>query len=274
MFLPCDPTNYNIDLTTPGYMEKLFQSLGVDFALGEYQGRDAYRISCPYHPDPGPSCRVYANGLGGFNCFGCKKTGTLSDLVAHVRGIAGPTSRQEALQYIASLNGYSQYIDPFKNCVKVYEYRDRHGFVVKLKRFKGYDEPGGKIFDQTQRKPGGGFKWKDLDEKALYMLHNLDKLQFVDTVVVVEGEKAADSVNAALKAWGLDNYVVATTSGDAGTWRDKFIADLERKKIIILPDSDVAGQDYANNVLNTCIQHGLGTWHASRRMLTEWSTTT
>jgi hypothetical protein len=169
------------------------------------------------------------------------------DLVAHVRGIAGPTSRQEALQYI----------DPFKNCVKMYEYRDRHGFVVKLKRFKGYDEHGGKIFDQTQRKPGGGFKWKDLDEKALYMLHNLDKLQFVDTVVVVEGEKAADSVNAALKAWGLDNYVVATTSGDAGTWRDKFIADLERKKIIILPDSDV---DYANNVLNTCIQHGLP-WH-------------
>ena len=59
-------------------------------------------------------------------------------------------------------------------------------------------------------------------------------------VGIFEGEKDADA------AAQVDKTIVATTAPmGAGKWRDEFTQTLSRRRVLIVPDRDRAGQDHA-----------------------------
>lgn len=63
--------------------------------------------------------------------------------------------------------------------------------------------------------------------------------------IVVEGEKACDTLNAALRAAGcLDLIAVATVTGASTIPADTVLAALKGHEVILWPDNDDAGRDH------------------------------
>jgi len=77
-----------------------------------------------------------------------------------------------------------------------------------------------------------------------YVLYNLPNVIKSDVVYFVEGEKDADNLNKI----GL---VATTTVGGASGFnkhKEEYTKFLENKKVYIIPDNDIAGNKYAQNV--------------------------
>ena len=79
------------------------------------------------------------------------------------------------------------------------------------------------------------------------MLFNLPVLQFADTVFVTEGEKDAITVTE-LALRGEFGIAVGTTSGGSHSWDASLAKDLTGHRVVILPDDDEAGKQYADAV--------------------------
>ncbi|CAG0994334.1 hypothetical protein MTYP_02455 [Methylophilaceae bacterium] len=88
--------------------------------------------------------------------------------------------------------------------------------------------------------------------KPLYCLHLLamrpDALTWI-----VEGEKAADALNKAFQAWGMEMQQVATTSGGAQSAHTADWRPLAGRQVVIWPDNDDPGTKYAAQVCE-CLQ--------------------
>jgi putative DNA primase/helicase len=85
------------------------------------------------------------------------------------------------------------------------------------------------------------------------VLYRLDRLQGQHGCAIVEGEKDANNLTEA----GL----LATTSVfGSGAWRHEYALQLVVagiRFIVIFPDNDAAGEKYAQEVLDFCLQAGL-----------------
>ena len=114
----------------------------------------------------------------------------------------------------------------------VYPYADESGVVLyEVCRF---DDPK----DFRQRRPGEGWGLGDV-RRVLYRLPEL--IDSIGTVYVVEGEKDADR----LRELG----VVATTSAQgAKSARKTDWTPLEGRDVVVLPDNDPEGREYATAV--------------------------
>src|SRR6266851_3959508 len=211
------PTVFNFE-KTPEFMEKLGTVLGIEFTKS---GKN-YKTLCLYHTDTRPSLCVDPRGLGQFYCYGCKQAGTLSDIVMKVRGFK---NRKDALVFMVEVNGAeSHYVDPDHNYT-IYSYRDKMGFLKKQEMRHKFKD---KSF--TQRIPvGAGWEYK----QGPPMLYNLDKLQIADTIFMVEGPKDCETIGRHIH----DPFIVATTTGGAGTWDDSCADDLVGKRVVLMPDN-------------------------------------
>ncbi len=91
----------------------------------------------------------------------------------------------------------------------------------------------------------GSYSWQAKHAPAPRPPYNLHKIaQYPDmTVLVVEGEKAAD---AAAKLF--PGRVVVTSSGGANAARQTDWSSLEGRDVVIWPDNDEAGRKYARDV--------------------------
>lgn len=118
-----------------------------------------------------------------------------------------------------------------------YEYRDARGLEhMRVLRFETPD--GRKTFTPISRSGSG---WVLGDPPGLLPLYRLPELRGAARLYVVEGEKAADSA----RELGL----VATTSAHGASAAAK--ADwspVAGKDVVILPDNDVPGERYAQDV--------------------------
>lgn len=105
-------------------------------------------------------------------------------------------------------------------------------------------------FDGQQFQPGEPPKPEA--GKPLYGLHLLtirpDALAWI-----VEGEKAADALNKAFKAWEVDMQHVATTSGGMSSASGTDWTPLAGQCVVMWPDNDEAGAKYAAEVCK-CLQ--------------------
>jgi hypothetical protein len=125
--------------------------------------------------------------------------------------------------------------------VTTYPYHDERGdLLYEVVRF----EP--KSF--AMRRPDGAGGWVWNMNGVRLVAYRLPDLQGHETVFVVEGEKDAD----ALAAVGLP----ATTSAwGAGSWKDRYAGQLVAagvQRVVILPDNDDIGRDYARAVEHSC----------------------
>lgn len=126
-----------------------------------------------------------------------------------------------------------------------WQYRDRNGNVLFL--VCRFDPPGGnkKIVPYTYGRRNGrlGWHWKaSTAPRALYGLDRLAALPDVP-VIVCEGEKAADAAEAM-----FPDVVAVTSPNGAGAAAKADWAPLADREVIVWPDNDADGKNYAETV--------------------------
>jgi 5S rRNA maturation endonuclease (ribonuclease M5) len=165
--------------------------------------------------------------------------GGVLDLIAHKRG----GDRAAALAWWRE---HFEAHAPSKRQVAVYRYEDSAGELVhEVVRF----DP--KEFRQRRPDGKGGHIWNM--QGVSPTLYNLPSVANAaargELVVVVEGEKDADRLNAL-------GFVATCNAGGAGKWKAEHSEQLAGARVVILPDNDDAGQAHAEAVaaaLSGCV---------------------
>jgi 5S rRNA maturation endonuclease (ribonuclease M5) len=116
--------------------------------------------------------------------------------------------------------------------------------VKRVLRFPNYAD-GHKHFTQRKWSPDSG--WLPTVKGVGAVLYNADRLILTGTVIIVEGEKDADSISG-LHLSGRGGETIGVTSGGKGTWHAKLAKQLRGKAVIVMPDNDAPGEDYAVTV--------------------------
>jgi hypothetical protein len=123
--------------------------------------------------------------------------------------------------------------------VLTYEIRDASGLLVAVHDRRDHTD-GSKTFiwRQPDGTPGlGRLPGVDL---PLYGIHRLDG--FASTVVLVEGEKAAEAL------WTIGIAAVGTVTGAASTPGSAALADLNGRRVILWPDADEVGRRHMDRI--------------------------
>ena len=129
----------------------------------------------------------------------------------------------------------------------IWSYRDANGKLLgQIWRFD--DDAGVKTilpltFCQNSDTGKSAWRWKGFGENR--PLYGLDRLALFPTatVIVTEGEKAADAIGRLLP----DHVAVTSPNGSKSAGKANW-NPLHRRKVIIWPDADQPGADYATHV--------------------------
>jgi 5S rRNA maturation endonuclease (ribonuclease M5)/CRP-like cAMP-binding protein len=197
-------------------------------------------IPCPFHDDGTPSCSVSLSKRC-YHCFGCHRSGTLRALLAKLTG----HSEADSIPWIArGLGKEVAFREPDSKAIAEYVYLDAEGKRVKrVLRFPN-GEQGNKVFRQEKWTASG---WRAGIKGVGPILYNAHRIATAGTVVIVEGEKDADSITN-LHLDGCGGETIGVTSGGMGSWHRKLAKQLRNKVIVVMPDFDPAGEDYAEAV--------------------------
>jgi 5S rRNA maturation endonuclease (ribonuclease M5) len=199
------------------------------------------RVRCPFpsHVDMNPSCFI-SPSMRIFQCFGCGKKGTLTGILKVMTGSTG-----EAMKRIAKAKGLTlEFHQPDSAAIAKYDYRDIGGNLRKqVLRFPN-DEHDKKVFSVRMWTDSG---WLPGSKGVGPMLYNAEWLKVAGTAIIVEGERDATSVND-LHLCGYGGLCIGVTSGSAGSWKPGLAKLLREKKVIVMPDNDARGEDYAEAI--------------------------
>lgn len=257
-----DPANYyvkgdkgqakrlNLNNRDPEQVKNLLRDCLQGAAVTEQSNGD-WMIRCPFHSDENPSCSVSPSKNGCFHCFGCDKSGSLTDLFMQLKGIP----KSEAIQQMAAMTGTTiEYHEPDENVVARYSYKNAKGKLIKQVLRYPNDENGEKVFRQRQPIKGGDWLWSTAGLPP--MLFNLDLLKYAGVACITEGEKDACTVSA-LNLGGPQQLLMGTTSGGAESWDARLAKELRGKKVVLMPDADEPGQKYAAAVEASLVAEGI-----------------
>jgi len=215
-------------------------------ALGEPAKREGAEIlyRCPRperhtNGDVHPSLKVNTR-KDTWACFVCGASGTAWALAAFVSRVE-PGDKQAVkvwLQGRGLVNGKSEQVDaggPKKSkrmIVATYDYADEKGTLLHC---KDRWEPKG----FSQRRPDGNGGWIGDLKGVRRVLYRLPEVTASEDVLVVEGEKDADTARERLDLCG-------TTGGSAADkWLDEYTAALAGKDVVVIPDADEPGRKKA-----------------------------
>lgn len=122
---------------------------------------------------------------------------------------------------------------PSRKVAAIYKYLDKNGELVAEKvRYTN------KTFFWRSKKPDGSYDYHKLESVPLY---NGAVLEKAEAVFLVEGEKDVDT----LTKHGLP----AVSLPNGAHWENEYVEYFSDKVIIILPDNDDTGRDYAKAAL-------------------------
>lgn len=202
--------------------------------------------------DENPSFSVWQGDKGlVWTDHGTKESGDQITLIEKVRGVSSKEAIRMLREWAGDLTPVQDRKDgkPQPRIVKVYDYLDAEG---KLRHQTLRYDP--KMFRQRRPAAEGeraGNKQASRDREGNWWLWTLAGITPVlyrlpqllansDLVVgIFEGEKDADAAALA------DGKIASTTSPmGAGKWRDEYTQTLAKRRVIIVPDRDKAGQDH------------------------------
>tara|TARA_Y100000310_G_scaffold90553_1_gene87873 strand:- start:24 stop:2033 length:2010 start_codon:yes stop_codon:yes gene_type:complete len=119
--------------------------------------------------------------------------------------------------------------------VATYDYKDEDGHILfQVVRY----EP--KTFKQRHKNGSGQWTW-NMEDIRRVPYHLPEILEHTGTIYLVEGEKDADK----LWEWG---QVATTSPGGASSWKSEYANYFTGKQVVVIPDKDTAGYDYAREV--------------------------
>ena len=219
--------------------------------------REKAAVRCAFHDEANPSCTLFLDGNGGFNCHACGAKGNVFQFearfshcsleqaetnVAEITG-AAPVARRE---------GEMQLGPP----VAIYDYRDENGLALFQKR-RYEPEIGEKTFRVFRLvdgvwKPGIDAKEGERTRRVLYNLPHLVK---ANIALVTEGEKDSDNLLEA-NLFAKYAFSIATTTtydgawqkGHSPKWLDSYAPYFTGKQVMIFADNDEPGQIYAETI--------------------------
>jgi hypothetical protein len=203
--------------------------------LGSLPHRDQISTRCIFHEDSSPSLSInLAKGV--WKCHaGCGEGGIL-DFQAKASGVSCDAARALVNDACGIRMGGGEQPEA------IYRYRDAQGRPL----FEKLRYPGKRF--RNRRWTPEGFIWNlDGVSKPLY---NLPEVLTANDIFVVEGEKDADNLNAALRDLGQDDFHVAVTTNfdGAGKWSDEYNGYFLGKRVTILGDNDAIGRQHAEQV--------------------------
>lgn len=234
-------TRLNLNIGDAQQIEQLIRSCLPSDEVPGVQGNGDLTICCPFHTDTNASCSVSPRKNGCFHCFGCHKSGSLTDLVTQLR----QETKAQTIQHIGKVFGATvTYRDPDVKATAIYSYKDGKGKLLK-QVLRYLDVDGKKVFRQRRPAKGGGWIWNTAGVPTT--LFNMELLESADTVCITEGEKDACTVTD-LHLLGGSGLVIGMTSGGAESWDAELAQYLRGKKVIVMPDADAAGEKFAASV--------------------------
>lgn len=242
--------------------EAILKRLGFDFSDSR-EGKSGWTQNVYGPPELGegekPNFAVQLNA-GAIRDHGSGPNGYSGDLWDAVESV-NRCGFREAIEFVCKQAGIemektrAEETDwsPFEGEeVERYPYRDGDGTLlyhrVRFRPPEGIDNPDRpkKFLPNTPGESG----WGRGPDPVLYRLPEVQREAEKGedgAVFVVEGEK---DVHALESAEGFP--YVATTSGSAGSWRDRFAENLEGANVVVIPDNDSDGMDYAESVAESC----------------------
>lgn len=188
------------------------------------RGANSYQARCPAHRDKVESLSIeVADDKILAHCHaGCE----FDDIVEAV----GLTKKD------FNLTNDNFTIEGKSKIEKTYDYENEKGDLI----FQVVRKTG-KNFRQRQPDGNGGWNWnlKGVD-KILYNLPNvIQAIKDDKKIYLVEGEKDADNL--------IDLGLTATTkAGGAKGWKNSYTGALKGASVVIIPDNDEPGREYAN----------------------------
>lgn len=187
-------------------------------------GTNQYMALCPAHEDHNHSLSISLSDDGTkilIYCFaGCSTEEILQKSGLNMADL-----------FLVSANDKKQIIHQTS-----YTYYNADGSIAYTKtRIDNADKTKSFYFEQ----PDGTKGLKGVQHE----LYNLPAVVSAEKVYVVEGEKCADAV--------IKQGFVATTldTGAKSPWRSHYTEHLKNKDVIIIPDNDAPGMNYAKKIL-------------------------
>lgn len=199
---------------------------------------------CPFHPDSNPSLSIQSES-GLFKCFACGEKGNGFDLYMKMKNC----DFKQAIFQIEALAGI-HYDQPAKKqrpqVVATFYYHNEAGH---RRYYKKRFEPGyhgrSKSFAFYHLADGKEVKGRGGDP-LLYNLPGILKVSEHGQIFFVEGERKADILNG----WGLCATSIDSggQSGKGSTWRKEWSEYFAGKEVVIVPDNDPTGDEYAASI--------------------------
>ncbi|HPO09608.1 MAG TPA: hypothetical protein PLZ55_13125, partial [bacterium] len=139
-----------------------------------------------------------------------------------------------------SLDGLSAAVRKYGTVENVYHYgseNENHLIVYRIKT------DSGKIFKQCRRE-GGRYHFSAPAKP--HPLYRRDLVSTAETVIIPEGEKCCDVINAL----DLPGIVAVTSAGGAQNAKSADWSPLSDKRLILWPDHDKPGRGYIQDVID------------------------
>lgn len=221
-------------------------------------GQGEVNIRCPFHDDATPSFGVDLS-RGFWKCHAGCGGGMILDFEKRV---SGTDEDGAALEAIAKILGED--LLPFNGPPRneaTYKYVNERGELL-FEVIKKVFPDGKKTF--IQRRKGDDGKWVYEVKGVRRVLYNLPAVVTAADVVIVEGEKCADRLQAAIATLHDPTKikrpmpVVTTNAGGAGKWSDEYASFLTGKQVVILPDNDEVGIKHGQQIAASIYQFASG----------------
>lgn len=193
---------------------------------------------CCFHNDSTPSLSISVE-KGVWKCHaGCGHGGILD-----FEQKFSSCDKETAIARIAEIVG-ENHLNLGQQPEAIYPFRDVFGKLL----FQVVRYPGKRF---SQRKPLDNGSWEYKTQGMKMVLYNLPDIAKSTTVMIVEGEKAADFMKEALEA-KPPTLAITTSPRGAGKWLDEFGAYVAGKQVLIVEDKDKPGRDHADTVARSC----------------------
>jgi hypothetical protein len=198
-------------------------------------GGDEFKAHCPFpnHEDKNASFN-FNNLTGQYYCHGCGKKGDFIHFYAKINGLDTKRDFGKILRGISNDFGIP-WQEQQSHTEKTYNYTDEQGNLL-------YQVVRMIPKDFRQRRPGNNGKPWIWDLKNVErVLYNLPQVIKASEILIVEGEKDADTLNNL-------GFTATTCPMGAKKWRPEYNEPLKGKDIVLMPDNDLEGKEHMTQV--------------------------
>jgi 5S rRNA maturation endonuclease (ribonuclease M5) len=243
------------DLLTPENFRRYYALVFPEIL--DDANREQWNFRCEFHEDQHPSLSINIES-GVFKCHApsCRAQGGITEFEMR---LLPSKDRKAAHMSIASKLGYRLTGTLGRKITdSEHVYVDEEGQPISRKvRCHHASEPVNARTCVYHWSPISK-KWiKGLLPGTRRLLYNLPEVVKARTVILAEGETKVDPLMALRLVDSEGQLIAVTTSGSVTSWQDEFAEYLRGKRVLVFPDSDHEGGNYAKSIVASLSRRGI-----------------